>query len=74
VKVLSTTIIFSFIRKFLLLSLAQRKKQRNIHPLQTSPYIGKLKQKVAETANFFYVLVSRDDAMILLSAGAQRIT
>ena len=41
---------------------AKKRTKRNIHPQQTSPYIGKLKQKVAETANFFYVLVSRDTA------------
>ena len=34
---------------YLLLSLAQRKKQRNIHPYQTSPYIGRLKKLFAET-------------------------
>ena len=44
----------------LLLSLAQRKKQRNIHPNQTFPYIGRLNQKVAEADDFLTVLVSRD--------------
>jgi hypothetical protein len=33
-------------------SSARRKKQRSIHPLQTSPYMGKLKRKVAEIADF----------------------
>jgi len=46
-----------------LLSSARRKKQRSIHPLQTSPYIGRLKKIIAETVDYFYVLVSRDDAM-----------
>ena len=46
-------------------SLAQRKRtKRNIHPHQTSPYIGRLKKFLAETDEKFYVLVSRDFAMI----------
>ena len=48
-----------------LLSLAQRKKQRNIHPNQTFPYIGRLNQKVAEADDFLTVLVSRDTAWII---------
>ena len=33
---------------------------RDIHLLQTSPYMGRLKQKIAETADYLIVLVSRD--------------
>ncbi len=45
-----------------LLSLAQRKKQRDIHPLQGLPLYGEDANKKLQSY-FFYVLVSRDDAM-----------
>ena len=45
---------------------AKKRTKRNIHPNQTFPYMGRLKQKIAETDDFFYVLVSRDDAMSYL--------
>jgi hypothetical protein len=38
--------------------------RRDIHPYQTSPYMGRLKKFFAETDEKYYVLVSRDDAMI----------
>jgi hypothetical protein len=43
---------------------AKKRTKRNIHPHQTSPYIGRLKKFLAETDEKFYVLVSRDFAMI----------
>ena len=42
--------------------------RRDIHPYQTSPYMGRLKKFFAETDEKFYVLVSRDDAMNFFSA------
>ena len=47
------------------LFLAQEKFQKNIHPHQTSPYIGRLKKFFAETAEKFYVLVGRDTTCIV---------
>ena len=44
---------------------AKKRTKRNIHPHQTSPYMERLKKIIAETDDYFYVLVSRDDAMIL---------
>jgi hypothetical protein len=45
---------------------AKKRSKRSIHPNQTFPYIGRLKKIIAETDDYFYVLVKRDDALILL--------
>ena len=45
-----------------LFSGAEKRTKRDIHPHQTSPYMERLKQGVAETADSLCVLVSRDTA------------
>ena len=48
-----------------LLSSARRKKQRSIHPHQTSPYIGRLNTENHRNRWFSSVLVSRDTRWVL---------